>query len=49
MTPGANPTIVSYNTGAVKIYNPASSLGRFENKKMLFYCEKRPSLMQRLL
>jgi hypothetical protein len=30
---GANPTIVSHNASAVKIYNAASSLVRFENKK----------------
>jgi hypothetical protein len=28
--PGANPTIVSYNASAVKIYNTSSSLLRFE-------------------
>jgi hypothetical protein len=39
---GANPTIASYNTSAVKIYNATSSLVRFENKKMYF--EKRPCL-----
>jgi hypothetical protein len=32
---GANPTIVSYNDGVVKIYNATSSLLRFENKNML--------------
>jgi hypothetical protein len=32
ITSGANPTIVSYNTSAVKIYNATSSLVRFENK-----------------
>jgi hypothetical protein len=31
---GPNPTIVSYNTSAVKIYNATGSLLRFENKKM---------------
>jgi hypothetical protein len=30
--PGANPTIVSYNASAVKIYNATSNLVRFENK-----------------
>jgi hypothetical protein len=30
--PGANPTIVSYNASAVKIYNAKSSLVRFETK-----------------
>jgi hypothetical protein len=28
---GANPTIVSYNASAVKIYNATSSLVRLEN------------------
>jgi hypothetical protein len=31
--PGGNPTIMSYNASAVNIYNAASSLVRFENKK----------------
>jgi hypothetical protein len=30
MCPEANPTIVSYNDSAVKIYNATSSLVRFE-------------------
>jgi hypothetical protein len=30
--PGANPAVVTYNGSAVKIYNTASSLVRFENK-----------------
>jgi hypothetical protein len=30
--PGANPTIVSYNSSAVKIYNATGSLVHFENK-----------------
>jgi hypothetical protein len=30
--PGANPTIVSCNANAVKIYNATSSLERFQNK-----------------
>jgi hypothetical protein len=29
--PGANPTIASYKASAVKIFNAASSLVRFEN------------------
>jgi hypothetical protein len=37
MNHGANPTIASYNASAVKIYNAASSLVRFE----VFYYEKR--------
>jgi hypothetical protein len=32
--PGANPTILSYNASAVKIYNTMSSLVRFGNKKI---------------
>jgi hypothetical protein len=35
MLSGANPTIVSYNAGAVKIYNAMSSLVHFENKNFL--------------
>jgi hypothetical protein len=38
-TPGANPTIVSYNASAVKFYNTTSSLVRFENKTIFFYFE----------
>jgi hypothetical protein len=30
--PGANPTIVSYNAGATKLYTATSSLVRFGNK-----------------
>jgi hypothetical protein len=37
--PGANPTIVSYNASAVKIYNTTSSLVRFENKNILFFLD----------
>jgi hypothetical protein len=32
--PGANPTILGYNAGAVKIYNAMSSLVRFENENI---------------
>jgi hypothetical protein len=45
--PGADPTIASYNASAVKIYNAACSLVRFENKNIFFYREKRLSLLQR--
>jgi hypothetical protein len=38
--PGANPTIVSYNAGAVKIYYYYNSLVRFENKNIFFFFEK---------
>jgi hypothetical protein len=34
--PGANPTNASYNASAVKIYDAASSLGRFENNNIIF-------------
>jgi hypothetical protein len=37
---GANPTIVSYNASAVKIYNATSSLVCSENKQFFFYFEK---------
>jgi hypothetical protein len=32
LTTGSNPTTVSYNAGAVKIYNATSSPARFESK-----------------
>jgi hypothetical protein len=32
LAPGVNPTIVSYNARAVKIYNATCSLLRFEKK-----------------
>jgi hypothetical protein len=44
LVPGANPTIGSYNASAVKIYNAASSLVRFENKKLLV--KKAPSKLR---
>jgi hypothetical protein len=34
---GANPTFVSYNASAAKIYNAKSSLLRFENKFIFFH------------
>jgi hypothetical protein len=34
---GANPTIVSYNASAVKIYIATSSLVHYENKNIFFY------------
>jgi hypothetical protein len=37
---GANPTIVSYNARAVKIYNAVSSLVRFEMKNFAFFTEE---------
>jgi hypothetical protein len=45
--PGTNPTIASYNASVVNFYNAAGSLTRFENKNILFYFEKRCSLLQR--
>jgi hypothetical protein len=44
LNPGANSTIVSYNTSAVKIYN-ANSLAF----KILFYFVKRSSLLHTTL
>jgi hypothetical protein len=44
---GANPTALSYNASALKIYNATRNLVRFENKNMLSYFEKRSSLLQR--
>jgi hypothetical protein len=35
--PGANPTIVSYNTSVVNFYNATGSLARIENKNIIFY------------
>jgi hypothetical protein len=45
--PGANPTIESYNASAIEFYNATGSLVRLENKTILFYFEKRSSLLQR--
>jgi hypothetical protein len=39
LTPGGNPTIVSYNASSVKVHNATSSLARFENKKYLIFFE----------
>jgi hypothetical protein len=36
LPPGANPTILSYSASAVKIYNAACSLVRFESKRIIF-------------
>jgi regulatory protein YycH of two-component signal transduction system YycFG len=41
---GANRTTVSYNAGAVKIYNDESCLVSYENKNIFFYYDKRSSL-----
>jgi hypothetical protein len=38
--PEADPTIVSYNASAVKIYKATSDPMRFENKNRFFYFEK---------
>jgi hypothetical protein len=37
---GANPTIMSNNASAVKIYNATSSLVRFENTNNFFFFGK---------
>jgi hypothetical protein len=42
---GADPTIGSYKSSAVKIYYTTGSLARcFENKNIFFHNEKWPSL-----
>jgi hypothetical protein len=46
-TAGANPAIAIDNAGAVNFYNATDGLARFENKNILFYLEKRCSLIQR--
>jgi hypothetical protein len=46
-TTGANPTIVCYNDGVVKICNATSSLLHFDNKNIFIYSKKRSSLLQR--
>jgi hypothetical protein len=43
---GVNPTTVNYNASAVKMYNAASSLVRYEIKNIFFYSEIRSSLLQ---
>jgi hypothetical protein len=45
--PGTNPTTTSYFESVINFYNATGSLARFENKNILFYFEKRPSLLQR--
>jgi hypothetical protein len=44
---GANPTIASYNGGAVKMYNATSSLVRFEIKFFLLWNTLEPSTTPR--
>jgi hypothetical protein len=48
VVPGANPTIVSYNTSAVKIYNATSSLVHLEKQKyfLLSWKTLQPITMQ---
>jgi hypothetical protein len=48
-TSGANPTIVSYNAGAVKftVYNGSSSLSRFKSKKNVSFPLLKNALAQR--
>jgi hypothetical protein len=43
ISPGANPTIASYNASVVIFYNATVSLARFEDKNIIFYFEKRSS------
>jgi hypothetical protein len=38
--PGANPTILSYNASAVKIYSATSNTVRFEKQKILCTLKK---------
>jgi hypothetical protein len=40
LSPGVNPTIASYNASAVKNYNAAGTLLRFESKYLFFYYQK---------
>jgi hypothetical protein len=40
-------SITSYNASVVKIYSATNSQACFENKIILFYSEKRSSLLQR--
>jgi hypothetical protein len=40
LTPGANPTITSYNASIVNFYNATGSLALIENKNILLYFEK---------
>jgi hypothetical protein len=55
LAPGASPAIVSYNASVVNFYSASvvnfysatGSLACFENKNILFYFEKRSSLLQR--
>jgi hypothetical protein len=45
-TPGADPTISSYNASVVNIYNATSSLVRLQNKNIfLFFLKKRSILL----
>jgi hypothetical protein len=45
--PEANPTTLIYNAGVVNFYNVTGTVACFENKNILFYFEKRSSLLQR--
>jgi hypothetical protein len=45
--PGANPTIACYNASVVNFYNAMGSRALFKNKNILFFFEKRSSLLQR--
>jgi hypothetical protein len=48
LAPGVNPTIANYNASDVNFYNTTGSLACFENQHILFYFDKRTSLLQRL-
>jgi hypothetical protein len=43
---GTNPTIAGYHASVVNFYNATGSLARLENKNILFYFEKRCSLLK---
>jgi hypothetical protein len=45
--PDANPATSIYNARVVNFYNATGSPARFENKNILFYFDKRSSLLQR--
>jgi hypothetical protein len=40
VSPGANPTIASYNASVVNFYNATGSLVNFKNKNMFFFYSK---------
>jgi hypothetical protein len=46
LIPWTNPTIASYNASVIIFYNATGSLARFKIKNIIFYFEKRSSLLQ---